>query len=153
MQRVRGLSLGLRPPVLDELGVLPALQWHFRQYGEQTRVQVDFTHCGLEKRLDEKTEMGIYRIVQEALNNVARHAGTDEVAVCIFLDRDTFLITVEDYGKGFVPETALKNGATSGLAGMRERAASLGGCLRVDSELGKGTRIHAEIPLGQHETQ
>ena len=151
MRRVSGLSLDLRPPVLAELGLLPALQWHFRQYGEQTRVQVDFTHRGLEKRLDENAEMGIYRIVQEALNNVARHAGTDEVEVSVCLDHDMILIQVEDHGKGFDPEAAMKAGATSGLVGMRERAASLGGSLRVDSELGKGTRIHADIPLGQHE--
>ena len=145
--RVRSLSLDLRPPMLDDLGLLPALLWHFDNYTKQTHVRVSFDHDGLDRRMAPDIETAAYRIVQEALTNVARHAGVDEVEVRCFASQTRLHIEVEDHGKGFDPETALRSYATSGLSGMHERAALLGGHLTVDSTPGEGTRVIAEIPV------
>jgi len=145
--RVRSLSLDLRPSMLDDLGLLPALLWHFDNYAKQTHVRVRFHHDGLDRRMAPDIETAAYRIVQEALTNVARHAGVDETAVRCSASQTRLDIQVEDHGKGFDAEAALRSYATSGLAGMRERAALLGGHLTVDSKPGEGTRVTAEIPL------
>ena len=145
--RVRSLSLDLRPPMLDDLGLLPALLWHFDNYTKQTHVRVSFDHDGLDRRMAPDIETAAYRIVQEALTNIARHAGVDEVAVRCSVSQTRIHIEVEDHGKGFDSEAALHSHTTSGLSGMRERAALLGGHLTVDSKPGEGTRVIAEIPL------
>lgn len=145
--RMRDLSLRLRPTMLDDLGLLPALLWHFERYTAQTRVRVHFEHDGLGRRLPTEVETAAYRIVQEALTNVARHAGTEEVAVRALFDRDRLFIQVEDHGAGFDAGRALAAGTSSGLSGMMERAALLGGGLDVESAPGRGTCLTAELPL------
>ncbi len=147
MTRVRDLSLDLRPAMLDDLGLLPALLWHFERYAAQTNVEVTFEHTGLEGRFAPEVETAAYRIVQEALTNVARHAGVSEVTVRLWASQDTLGVQIEDQGAGFDPEAALASGATSGLAGMRERPVLLGGQLTVESAPGAGTRVTAELPL------
>ena len=149
MALVRDLSLDLRPSMLDDLGLLPVLLWHFDRYTAQTRVRVAFKHSGLEgRRFAPQVETAAYRIVQEALTNVARHAGVSEVAVRLWTDQDTLAVQIEDQGAGFAPEAALAASVTTGLAGMRERALLLGGQLTVESAPGSGTRVTAEFPLG-----
>ncbi|MBC8446936.1 MAG: PAS domain S-box protein [Chloroflexi bacterium] len=147
MARVRDLSLDLRPAMLDDLGLLPALLWHFERYAAQTNVRVTFEHHGLEGRFAPEVETAAYRIVQEALTNVARHAGVSEVMVRLWANQDTLGVQIEDQGTGFDPEAALASGATNGLAGMRERPVLLGGQLTVESAPGAGTRVTAELPL------
>ena len=147
--RVRDLSLDLRPAMLDDLGLLPALLWHFDRYTAQTNVRVTFKHSGLQRRrFGPEVETAAYRIVQEALTNVARHASVSEVTVRLWADQDTLGAQIEDQGTGFDPEAALAAGATTGLAGMRERAVLLGGQLTVESAPGAGTQVTAELPLG-----
>jgi signal transduction histidine kinase len=145
MNRVRNLSLELRPAMLDDLGLLPTLQWHFKRYTSQTRVKVDFRHAGLRVDLSPEVTSTAYRIVQEALTNVARHAKVPEVMVSIRTEGDALLLEVEDHGAGFdrakVPSTCV------GLSGMRERVLSLGGNLLVKSAPGEGTCLRAELPL------
>jgi signal transduction histidine kinase len=149
MARVRDLSLDLRPSMLDDLGLLPALLWHFDRYTAQTHVRVMFKHSGLERRrFAPQVETAAYRIVQEALTNVARHAGVSEVTVRLWADQATLGVQIEDQGTGFDPEAVLAAGATTGLAGMRERAVLLGGQLTVESAPGTGTCVTAELPLG-----
>ena len=151
MVQVRELSLDLRPAMLDNLGLLPTLLWHFERYTSQTNVRVAFRHTGLEgRRFAPEVETAAYRIVQEALTNVARHAGVSEVTVRLWAKQDILGLQVEDQGIGFDPEAALATGATSGLAGMRERAILLGGRLTVEPATGTGTRLTAEFPLGDH---
>ena len=149
MGRVRDLSLDLRPAMLDDLGLLHALLWHFERYTLQTGVRVVFKHAGIEERLDTRIETAAYRIVQEALTNVARHAGVDEVKVAISADAENLAVLVEDRGAGFVPDAALAAGASSGLAGMRERAQLLGGTLAIESAPGEGTKVMALLPIGE----
>lgn len=146
MARMRNLSLDLRPTMLDDLGVLPALLWHFERFTAQTSVQVDFKHAGLDgRRFVPAIETAAFRIVQEALTNVARHARVKYVTVRSWSDHETLSVMVEDQGTGFEPQSIP---ATShGLAGMRERASALGGQLTIDSAPGVGTCIMAELPL------
>ncbi|RME47320.1 MAG: GAF domain-containing protein [Chloroflexi bacterium] len=148
MARVRELSLDLRPTMLDDSGLLPALLWHFGHYTAQTGVVVSFEHSGLERRFSAEVETAAYRIVQEALTNVARYAGVNEVAVRVTADEEKLYVEVEDEGVGFDPMSALGAGSTFGLVGMHERAILLGGQLTLDSAPGRGTRLKAELPVG-----
>lgn len=148
MEKVDELSLDLRPAMLDDLGLLPALLWHFERYTAQTGVCVLLEHTGLKRRYPSGVETGVYRIVQEALTNVARHAGVSEVTVRLWVDQDTLSVQVEDQGGGFDPQAALTAADTSGLSGMYERVALLGGQLTVESAPGEGTRVTARLPLG-----
>jgi PAS domain S-box-containing protein len=145
--RVRELSLELRPAMLDDLGLLPALIWHLKRYGAQGRLAVDFKQSGLEeRRFAPAIETAAYRIVQEALTNVVRHAGVDRVRVEVHANQETLCIRVQDAGKGFDP-VSLSAVAAIGLSCMRERALMLGGQLRMISSPGQGAILLAELPL------
>ncbi len=144
----RELSLVLRPTMLDDLGLLHALLWHLERYTTQTGIQVNFNHIGLERRFASAVETAAYRIVQEALTNVARHANVNEVVVRLWAAQDMLGIQIEDHGAGFEPEIVLAANASSGLSGMQERAVLLGGHLTVESTPGSGTRLTAELPVG-----
>jgi len=147
MTKVRDLSLELRPSMLDDLGLLPTLLWHFERYTNQTGVEVDFKQTGLDRRHSFEVETAAYRIVQEALTNVARYAGVSEVGVRLRADEDRMHLLIEDHGAGFDMDTVLAARATVGLAGMRERATLLGGNLTVESRPGEGTRVEGEVPM------
>jgi signal transduction histidine kinase len=149
MSQVRELSLSLRPAMLDDLGLLPALFWQFDRYTTQTQVQVDFQHRRVEGiRFDPEIETAAYRIVQEALTNVARHAGVTQVTVRLWADDHGLYLQVEDRGGGFDADSALATRLTGGLSGMQERANLLGGQLTIDSEPGERTILSASLPLG-----
>ncbi len=149
LARVRNLALDLRPAMLDDLGLLPALLWLFERYAAQTRVQVSFEHRGLARRFIPEVETAAYRIVQEALTNVARHAHVRQVTVRAWIDPGTLCVQIIDQGSGFDAEAPVNAGVTSGVTGMRERAGLLGGHLTVESAPGKGTRVSAELPLDE----
>jgi len=148
LQQVREMSFALRPSMLDDLGLLPALTTLFGRYTAQTHVQVVFKHVGLDShiRFAPEIEITAYRVIQEALTNVARHAGVDRAQVTVWAT--TVLIAqVMDVGKGFDPDIVMAQGRSSGLSGMRERALSVGGQLVIESSPGGGTYITAELPL------
>ena len=148
MARVRQLSLDLRPAMLDDLGLLHALLWQLERYTSQTGVRVALTHIGIEnQRLIPEVETAAYRIVQEALTNVARHAGVNEVKINVSADAESLLVRITDQGNGFDAQEALATRNSSGLAGMRERAQLLGGKLVINSMLGEGTSVIAILPL------
>jgi signal transduction histidine kinase len=145
--QVRNLALNLRPAILDDFGLMPALVWLFERYTTQTQIAVQFEHPELEEqRFAPEVETTAYRIVQEALTNVARHAGVTEVTVRLWIDADTFWVVVADQGRGFVPQT-VDTRTSSGLAGMVERAALLGGNLTIESAPGTGTHVTTSLPL------
>ncbi len=147
--KVRGLSFDLRPAVLDELGLIPALLELFENYTKQTGVQVRFRHKNVERRFALEVETTAYRTVQEALTNVARHAGAGGgVTVRVWAALDRLSVQIEDHGRGFDTEVVLTMSRSSGLAGMRERVMLLNGQLTIDSKPGAGTQITAELPLG-----
>jgi PAS domain S-box-containing protein len=147
LSHVRNLSLDLRPAMLDDLGLLPALFWHFDRYTAQTKVRVDFKHLSIEGRFAPELETAIYRIVQEALTNVARHSRSDQVTVLLWTTPETICVQIEDQGVGFTQESVVAAGHSNGLTGMRERAALLGGKLVVESSIGGGTCLTAELPM------
>jgi signal transduction histidine kinase len=148
MAKVRDLSLDLRPTMLDDLGLLPTLLWHFERYTSQTGIRVDFKSSGLKERLAKpEAETAAFRIVQEALTNIARHANVDEAKVRIYCDREILRCEIKDLGTGFTPDKELCSISSSGLSGMQERASLLDGNLIITSEPNAGTCITAEIPL------
>lgn len=146
--KVRALSLELRPAMLDDLGLLPALLWQFERFQQQTNIEVDFKHQGLDRRFESQIETAAYRIVQEALTNVARHAGVDSARVIVTADNHQLKVEVADRGGGFDPELIPASPLTSGLAGMRQRANLLGGMLTVGSSFQHGTQLVGILPLG-----
>jgi len=150
IKRVRGLSLDLRPSMLDDLGLLPTLLWHLDRYTSTTGVEVNFNHHGIEgKRFQPQVETAAYRIVQEALTNVARHARVTQATVHVGCMADTLILEIQDDGAGFDSETAIRAGNSIGLTGMRERTILLGGALNIDSTPGSGTCIIAQLPSGE----
>ncbi len=147
LDRVHNLSLDLRPAMLDDLGLLPALLSHFERYTAQTGVQARLEHTGLDRRFPPEVETAAYRIVQEALTNVARHAHTHAVTVHLWASTDRLWAHIEDRGTGFDADAVLAARTASGLAGMRERALLLGGQLTIESAPGAGALVLAELPL------
>jgi PAS domain S-box-containing protein len=146
LQRVQDLSLDLRPAMLDDLGLRPALLWLVERYSVQTGVDVAMRCSGLDRRLRPEVETAAYRIVQEALTNVARHAGVKHVAIDCAVAEDELRVEVTDEGAGFEVD-AIPVGKSSGLAGMEERARSTGGSLWLRSGPNRGTTIVALLPI------
>lgn len=147
IKQVQRLSLDLRPTMLDDLGLLPTLLWHFERYTAQTGVRVTFEHARLNRRFDPLVETAAYRIVQEALTNVARHAGVNEVTVRAWVNGERLGVQIADDGAGFNADTALVAGGSTGLSGMRERTTLLGGRWSLESAPGAGTRVTAKFPV------
>jgi len=148
---VRQMSLDLRPIMLDDLGLLPALHWHLDRYFAMSGVRVNFKHSGVtDRRFPSEIETAAYRIVQEALTNVVRHSRAQEVIVRLWTTDKTLSVQVEDLGVGFDRDAAISAHISSGLSGMRERAALLGGRLSIESTPGSGTHLTAEFPINDH---
>jgi PAS domain S-box-containing protein len=150
LTRVRELSFDLRPALLDHLGLLPALRCLIERYTAGTGVHVNFKHAGLEGRVAPELETAAFRIVQEALTNVARHAQVKEAVVRIWVEADTLAVQVEDQGVGFDPEAMMAAARSHGLPGMHERVLLLDGQLVLESAPGSGTHVLAELPLRRH---
>jgi signal transduction histidine kinase len=146
IDRVRDLSMDLRPPMLDELGLLPALTWQVDRFEARTGIRVRFHHAGLGQRFGARVEITAFRIVQEALTNVARHASVGRVSVDVWANPVSLGARIEDRGRGFDVEAVLAAGS-SGLEGMRERSRLAGGHLAIESAPGDGTRLLLELPL------
>jgi PAS domain S-box-containing protein len=148
MNKVRNLSLDLRPAMLDDFGLFAALRWFFERYHSRTGIAV---HCNYnlnsDQRFEAHVETAAFRIIQEALTNVARHASVHEAQVTLAIG-DRLSIEIADQGSGFDhAETAKKITGSGGVSGMQERARLLGGRVEIISEKGSGTRVRAEIPL------
>lgn len=148
--RVRDLSLRLRPGLLDDLGLVPTLLWHFERFTSQTGVRVEFRHAPLEeRRFPLEIETTAYRIVQEALTNVARHSVARSATVRLWVTDASLGVQIEDQGVGFDPheERLRPTSEGIGLEGMRERALSLDGHLEIESTPGCGVRVTVELPF------
>jgi signal transduction histidine kinase len=147
IEKSRSLSLELRPPILDDLGLLPTLSWYFKHYFTTTQIAIDFVHAGIERRFSADVETAVYRILEEALTNIYRHANTKSANVCIGAHQTRLQIDISDRGCGFDQTAFSQTYAGSGLLEMHERTVLLGGRFRIASNPGRGTRIVAEIPL------
>ena len=145
---VRELSGRLRPSMLDDLGLLPTLPWLFERFTSHTNVRVVFERMITEsERYGHEVETAVYRIVQEALTNIARHAQTDEATVRLWANEAILGVQIEDAGSGFDWQSVLNTGNGNGLNGIRERVMLLRGRFTVDTRPGSGTRLTAEFPL------
>lgn len=147
MVQVRQLSIDLRPQMLDELGLLKALHWQFNRVQEQAGLQVNFLHNGSSERLPPPLEIALFRIVQESLTNVIRHAANKTAEVRLWIEPDRCRLQVQDDGPGFDPRAKLREFKTSGLTGMLERAELLGGEFLVESAPGEGTCLTVDLPI------
>jgi signal transduction histidine kinase len=145
MDQVQTLSLDLRPTLLDDLGLAPALGAHLERFSLQTGVRVHFHASGSNRRFAPQVETAAFRIVQEALTNIARHAGVQEGTVHVRADPGSLVVQIDDAGTGFDARTALADPQSSGLRNMRERAELLGADLTIESAPGAGTQITAEF--------
>ena len=145
-RQVHGLAVRLRPTALDDVGLAAALRQLVSDWSARARVPVDLEMVGLEpERLPSEVETVLYRVAQEALTNIAKHAGASRVSVVAIRQEESAQVVIEDDGHGFDPERA--GLGRLGLVGMRERVALLGGELEVDSAAGSGTTLVANLPL------
>lgn len=141
----RSISENLRPGMLDVLGLGPAIQHHVNKFGQNTGLSCNLQMSPAELEVDSRIATAVFRLLQESLTNVARHAKADHVDIqLVGLDKELLLV-VQDNGIGIQQQEAGKR-RSFGMLGMRERVAMLGGKLLVESEPGKGTRIEASIP-------
>ena len=144
-QSVRRILNELKPSILDEYGLLDALEWHSKQFTDNTGIAVTIDTAESEIRLEEEVATCIFRICQEALTNVARHAEAKKVLISLELDDDMIYVQIVDDGKGFDLATA-QNKGSFGLLGMHERARSLNGTLKIDSSIKNGTTVVVSLP-------
>jgi two-component system sensor histidine kinase UhpB len=148
LEDVRRVALDLRPTILDDLGLAAALEWRVDEFNKQEGIDAAISVLGLDRRLPRETELVLYRVGQEALSNVNRHAGASEVKVSLHREGELCVLQVADNGVGFDPaQVDRRDGRGLGLVGMRERVAMVGGELEVTSRPGSGTNILARVPL------
>ena len=133
--------------MLDDLGLQPALEWHTDRFRKQTAIAVELDIALPGPRLPTVLEITVYRMVQEALTNIARHSGATSAVVTVAAGYRELHVEISDRGRGFDTAAALKKHTSIGLAGLAERVHLAGGHLELFSQAGQGTRIHAEFPL------
>lgn len=153
LAKVRGLTLNLYPSVLDDLGLVPALEEHIERFAQQTGIKVYFQNALPEVHLAPEVQITLYRVVQEALTNVARHAQIDYAQVFIDYEAPQLTVHVIDEGPGFDLENVWQEMDSKGLLGMQERLDLVGGTLRVDATPGGGTHISAELKINKEVLQ
>jgi signal transduction histidine kinase len=142
MNEIRNMALLLRPSMLDDFGLLPALEWQAREIGKRTGLRIQVV-SEMPAELPEEHKTCVYRVVQEALNNCAQHAQASAVQVSVRHELGKILVTVQDDGAGFDPERV----RGLGLLGMEERARHLGGAFQIDSRPGRGALVRVTLPL------
>jgi signal transduction histidine kinase len=145
LQSVRRLAVELRPKALDDFGLVPALERLAEAFGDSSGIEIDVEANLDDSRLPAEVETALYRIAQEALTNVAKHAGAGHVSVVVTRRHGSVTVVVEDDGRGFGATGGDSGGL--GLVGMKERVGLLGGRLAIESTEGAGTTIVAEVPL------
>jgi signal transduction histidine kinase len=141
---LRALAVELRPTALDDFGLKAALERLTETFGRRTGLRIDLQTSGLDMRLPEAVETALYRIVQESLTNVAKHAGARTVSVVAHHHAGRAVVVIEDDGRGFEPDGAVPG---LGLVSMHDRVELLGGTVRVESAAGSGTTIAVDVPL------
>ena len=148
--RISELALDLRPSLLDDLGLLPTLNWYVERYSQRAEIEVKLDVMGLKTRLSSEIETAFYRIIQEALTNVARHSQAKKVSLQLKSLPTMVTVSIQDDGQGFDTDEIFSSKTpikSLGLRGMRERVSILGGRLEIHSKPGEGTRIEIELPL------
>jgi two-component system sensor histidine kinase DegS len=147
---MRRFMFDLRPMALDDLGLVSTMKRYTSEYQDRTGILCRFNVTGADRRLPPPLEETLYRIIQEALTNVHRHASAKKVEVSLDVQADNVLLRVQDDGVGFNPDSYQGRGRRKlGILGMRERASAAGGSLSISSAAGQGTELQAEFPLGE----
>lgn len=150
LQGVRRFSQDMRPPALDDLGLLPALEGLAADLSAGGKIQAELEVLGQRRRLQPEAELNLFRITQEALRNVEKHSRASRVAITVAFAADAVRITIQDNGQGFrlpASTSELAPAGKLGLMGMQERAELLGGNVTVRSESGQGTTIAVDVPV------
>jgi signal transduction histidine kinase len=148
VRSIRDIALLLRPPMLDDLGLIPALEWQARETSRRTDMEVE-VHAGeMPDTLPDRVRVGIYRLVQETLQNVATHSHAKQVKVIVNCDRQRVEVEISDDGVGFQPERT----RGMGILGMEERVRQLGGSFDLRSSPGEGTTVRAVLPIGSKDS-
>jgi len=143
VNEVRNMALLLRPSMLDDLGLIAALEWQAREVSRRTGMFVETVSENVSDALPDEHRTCVYRIVQEALNNCSKHAYATNVKVVVHQEANHLRVSIEDDGKGFDPTRA----RGLGLIGMNERVSQLGGVFKVDSDPQRGTRLRVDLPI------
>jgi signal transduction histidine kinase len=141
---VRNISRNLRPGILDDFGLLAALEWQADEFTKTSGIPVFFQYQGEEKKMENQKVTAIFRVFQESLTNIMRHAKCKHVNVLVSFDNEKIVLEVTDNGQGFDP-SILKNQKSLGVFGMKERIESFGGKFEIDSFEGKGTKVRLEM--------
>ena len=147
LERIRRFARGLRPPALDELGLVPALESHVRMVTESVDAEVRIEAEPLEGVLTSAAELALYRIAQEALSNAIRHSGAKRVLIRLRREPGAVELSVKDDGAGFDVAATRAQGRGLGLFGMEERAFYVGGSVEIESRRGHGTEMQARVPV------
>lgn len=142
LTEVRRLSRNLKPIVLESMGLIPAVEWYVENFEKQTGIETYFKYNASRKRFPERMETMVYRILQEAMNNAAKHSACSYVSVSISYQKDWFMMSIRDNGCGIAEE---KRDQGLGMIGMRERARMLGGQLIVRGNPKQGTQVLLEL--------
>jgi signal transduction histidine kinase len=149
LQTVRDISQLLHPALLDDLGLAAAIEWQARTFEARHGIRADVSQDGMARRLPREVELAAYRIVQEALTNVAKHSRASSCRIVLRRQDANLEIVVEDDGRGFEPGEMLDPHRGLGIVGMRERAALLSGRVAFESGSGAGTRVNVRLPVSE----
>lgn len=155
IKQIRAISLDLRPSMLDDLGLVPAIRWYMDQQAQRSGIHVSVEEIDMPDRIDSTIENACYRVMQEAVNNVLKHAQATQVHVLIQTMANGLHLIVRDDGKGFDAEAARQKaiqGRSFGILGMQERIELIGGSFTIQSEPGKGSEVKAVFPLTMSES-
>ena len=143
---VRRISSGLRPEILDELGLIEAIRWHVQEFEKRYAMKCSVKLPTNSLSIDNKSSIALFRIVQEALNNVAKHSEASHVFIQMKIENDSLYLEIKDDGKGLEPES-VKSSGSLGIIGLRERVRLLSGKFDIHGQPGKGTMVSVTIPF------
>jgi signal transduction histidine kinase len=145
VQTVRDLASELRPGLLDDLGLVAAVEWYTQQFSKRTGIVYEINRASEDIVLNAAATTAVFRIVQEALTNITRHADATKVTISLRQTAEGFFMTVQDNGRGIL-ESQLNSQRSLGVIGMKERARAFGGTLDIESVLGQGTNVMLKLP-------
>jgi signal transduction histidine kinase len=146
IRTVRRIATDLRPAVLDDFGLLAAMEWQLGEFQQRAGVETRWTSSAGEVELDRDAAAAVFRVFQESLTNIARHAQATRVSVTVTVSGEALAFEVADNGRGITPEQ-FRNNKSLGVAGMRERLRLLGGELQIVGQPGQGTTVSVRVPL------
>ncbi|MCY7309693.1 MAG: PAS domain S-box protein, partial [Chitinophagaceae bacterium] len=146
VKSVRRISSELRPSLLDDLGLIAAMEWQLAEFEKRSGIRTNFISSGEEITLSESVKTALFRILQESLTNVARHSGAKNVEILFVREADSCILSIVDNGRGYNKEKAADI-RTLGILGMKERTSMIGGTYEIVSILGKGTTVTVKVPF------